>query len=163
VFDPAGAVLDVVLLGTPVNADVKRWSRVRHVVAGRLVNGYSSRDWLLRFFYRSVELELSVAGLMPIGADAEAEAAAATAAAAAAAAKKEEEGATCESKRSTPTSSDGDGDSTDSDTAPAQPQASLLTMEADGIENVDLSALVESHSDYQSKLGEICTALKIDL
>ncbi|GMH38573.1 hypothetical protein BSKO_06457 [Bryopsis sp. KO-2023] len=48
-----GVIENVVLLGTPVGVDPARWSMVRSVVSGRLVNGYSSKDWVLGITYRA--------------------------------------------------------------------------------------------------------------
>ena len=48
-----GLVENAVLLGAPVAATPNRWIRARRVVAGRLVNGYSTRDWMLRLVYRT--------------------------------------------------------------------------------------------------------------
>ncbi|KAI9335450.1 hypothetical protein DFJ73DRAFT_629426, partial [Zopfochytrium polystomum] len=42
-----GLVQDVFLAGAPVEASHKEWELVRSVVAGRLVNGYLSWDWVL--------------------------------------------------------------------------------------------------------------------
>ncbi len=58
-----GAVLDVFLLGAPVAADAKRWTAARSVVCGRMVNAYSTRDWILRFLYRAAHAQYAVAGL----------------------------------------------------------------------------------------------------
>jgi hypothetical protein len=41
-----GIVEHAVLLGTPVGMTPQRWRMARTVVAGRLVNGYSSQDWV---------------------------------------------------------------------------------------------------------------------
>ena len=41
-----GVVEHAVLLGTPVGVTPQRWRMARTVVAGRLVNGYSSQDWV---------------------------------------------------------------------------------------------------------------------
>jgi thioesterase domain-containing protein len=49
-----GIVENAVLLGAPLGTATKRWKRVRSVVAGRLVNGYSTRDFVLSLVYRSV-------------------------------------------------------------------------------------------------------------
>jgi Protein of unknown function (DUF726) len=67
--DMSGIVLDVYLMGAPVPADSASWTSIRSVVAGRLVNGYSSSDWILRFVYRASQICLSVAGIMPIQVD----------------------------------------------------------------------------------------------
>ncbi len=62
-----GIVLDVILCGAPVTASHDAWARIRPLVAGRLINVYSSRsDWALKFVYRTVEMALTVAGLQAI-------------------------------------------------------------------------------------------------
>lgn len=63
-----GLVQDVVLLGAPVPPMVERWKMARRVVAGRLVNGYSSGDWLLSvMFWQGIAKP--VAGLAPVEVD----------------------------------------------------------------------------------------------
>ena len=47
-----GIVEHAVLIGAPVTNDTRSWEKARSVVAGRLVNAYSSEDWALRFLYR---------------------------------------------------------------------------------------------------------------
>ncbi|TGZ84754.1 DUF726-domain-containing protein [Ascodesmis nigricans] len=47
-----GIIEDVVLLGAPITATKEEWRLVRSVVAGRLVNGFSPRDWVLGFLER---------------------------------------------------------------------------------------------------------------
>ncbi|XP_069802566.1 transmembrane and coiled-coil domain-containing protein 4 [Dendropsophus ebraccatus] len=64
-----GIIQDVVLLGAPVEGDVKKWRPLTRVVAGRLINGYCRGDWLLSFVYRSSSVKLSVAGLQPVDLD----------------------------------------------------------------------------------------------
>ncbi|XP_075046737.1 transmembrane and coiled-coil domain-containing protein 4 [Mixophyes fleayi] len=61
-----GIIEDVVLLGAPVEGDVKRWKPLTRVVAGRIINGYCRGDWLLSFVYRSSSVKLNVAGLQPV-------------------------------------------------------------------------------------------------
>ena len=64
---PARLVENAVLLGAPVSARSKRWRCARTVVAGRLVNGFSTRDWMLRLVYRSKAWSLAgVAGAQQI-------------------------------------------------------------------------------------------------
>ena len=42
-----GIMEHAVLLGAPVRADVPaEWAAARAVVAGRLINGFSSHDWV---------------------------------------------------------------------------------------------------------------------
>jgi hypothetical protein len=44
----------------------ERWRQALTVVAGRLVNGYSTRDWVLQFLFRSKAWELGLAGVGPV-------------------------------------------------------------------------------------------------
>lgn len=64
--DPKAIIMDVFLMGAPVAADSETWSTVRSCVAGRLVNIYSSADWILRLLVRSNELALSLAGIQEV-------------------------------------------------------------------------------------------------
>ncbi|XP_044138428.1 transmembrane and coiled-coil domain-containing protein 4 [Bufo gargarizans] len=64
-----GIIEDVVLLGAPVEGDVKKWKLFTRVVAGRIINGYCRGDWLLSFVYRSSSVKLNVAGLQPVDLD----------------------------------------------------------------------------------------------
>jgi len=61
-----GLVENVVLLGSPTPSDSIAWRRMRSVCAGRVVNVYSSKDYLLAFLYRSASLQLGVSGLQPV-------------------------------------------------------------------------------------------------
>ncbi|XP_045624014.1 transmembrane and coiled-coil domain-containing protein 4 [Procambarus clarkii] len=62
----AGIIQDAILLGAPVPGYAKEWQSFRHIVSGRIINGYCQGDWLLRFLYRSSSGSLRIAGLMPI-------------------------------------------------------------------------------------------------
>ncbi|KAK7002161.1 Transmembrane and coiled-coil domain-containing protein 4, partial [Halocaridina rubra] len=62
----AGVVQDAIFLGAPVPGHAKDWQEFRHVVSGRIINGYCSSDWLLRFLYRSSTVTMKIAGLMPV-------------------------------------------------------------------------------------------------
>ncbi|KAJ1906910.1 hypothetical protein LPJ81_001080 [Coemansia sp. IMI 209127] len=62
-----GLIEDVYLFGAPVVASEEEWRTAASVVGGRFVNAYSSKDWILSFFYRTTSLgRRSVAGLQPI-------------------------------------------------------------------------------------------------
>jgi len=61
-----GVVENAVLLGAAVPRSTGSWLRMRSVVAGRLVNGYSERDWVLSFAYRYNSFEMAIAGLGPV-------------------------------------------------------------------------------------------------
>mmetsp|Transcript_13457 Transcript_13457/g.20182 ORF Transcript_13457/g.20182 Transcript_13457/m.20182 type:complete len:606 (-) Transcript_13457:144-1961(-) len=67
--DPQAMIMDIVLIGAGVTADNETWRTVRSVVAGRLVNAYSSMDWILRLLVRSNEMSYSLAGIQPIDVD----------------------------------------------------------------------------------------------
>lgn len=61
-----GLVENVVLMGAPTPSDAAAWRKMRIVVAGRLVNAYSSNDHILGFLYRTSSIQLGVAGLQEV-------------------------------------------------------------------------------------------------
>ncbi|KAF2679135.1 DUF726-domain-containing protein [Lentithecium fluviatile CBS 122367] len=61
-----GLVESVVLMGAPAPSDSKSWRMIRSVVAARVVNVYSTEDYILGFLYRSTKLEFGVAGLQDV-------------------------------------------------------------------------------------------------
>ena len=61
-----GLVENAVLLGAAVSRDSALWRRVRTVVAGRLINGYSETDWTLRYLFRFQSFEMRVAGIAKV-------------------------------------------------------------------------------------------------
>lgn len=61
-----GLVESVVLAGAAVPGDTVNWRRIRSVVAGRVVNVYSTQDYLLGFLYRTSSLQYGIAGLQPV-------------------------------------------------------------------------------------------------
>jgi pimeloyl-ACP methyl ester carboxylesterase len=61
-----GLVESAVLMGTPAPANPKRWRQIRSVVAGRIINVYSTEDYVLGFLYRSTKLQVGVAGLQKV-------------------------------------------------------------------------------------------------
>uniref|UniRef100_A0A8D8ZQY6 Transmembrane and coiled-coil domain-containing protein 4 n=1 Tax=Cacopsylla melanoneura TaxID=428564 RepID=A0A8D8ZQY6_9HEMI len=62
-----GIIQDVVLIGAPCSGNRQEWSKFTKVVAGRIVNGYSRSDWLLKFLYRTLSMPSGgVAGLQKI-------------------------------------------------------------------------------------------------
>ncbi|SIO73321.1 Uncharacterized membrane protein YFL034W [Babesia microti strain RI] len=62
-------VKNIVLMGLPSTAGKTEWQMCRNVVSGRLINVFSSKDWILGFLYRFMEWKFSVAGLRPIEVD----------------------------------------------------------------------------------------------
>ncbi|KAI0093665.1 DUF726-domain-containing protein [Irpex rosettiformis] len=61
-----GLIQDVYLFGSPVPADEVSWASVRRVVAGRLVNGYSTNDYVLAVLARASGGSWSVSGLQAV-------------------------------------------------------------------------------------------------
>lgn len=67
VSESFGLVEDVFLFGTPMAAGPGVWAKIRRVVAGRLVNGYASDDYVLAVLTRATVGSWTVAGLGPVG------------------------------------------------------------------------------------------------
>lgn len=61
-----GMIDDVVLLGAPVTGSPSEWKKVGKVVSGRIINGYCSTDWLLKFLYRAMNIQFTIAGTGPV-------------------------------------------------------------------------------------------------
>lgn len=61
--DTGCLIQDVFLFGTPTSTDPSAWSSIRRLVAGRLVNGYSSDDYVLAVLSRASNVSWEVAGL----------------------------------------------------------------------------------------------------
>lgn len=61
-----GLVESVVLLGAPTPSTAADWRMMRSVVSGRVVNVYSTNDYILGFLYRSSSVQYGIAGLQPI-------------------------------------------------------------------------------------------------
>lgn len=57
-----GIIEDVIFLGAPVTASKVEWEKFKKVVAGRIVNGFCRKDWLLKFLYRTTNIQYSIAG-----------------------------------------------------------------------------------------------------
>ena len=60
-------IQDVYLFGSPVPADPHDWTKIRRLVSGRVVNGYSDKDYVLAVVCRAAEGSWRVAGLEPVG------------------------------------------------------------------------------------------------
>lgn len=61
-----GIVEDAILIGAAVSRKSDSWARLRGVVAGRLINAYSTKDYILKVLYRYQSWELAVAGIAPV-------------------------------------------------------------------------------------------------
>ena len=61
-----GLVESAVLIGSPSPSDISTWRLMRTVVSSRLVNVYSTNDYLLAFVHRASSLQYGVAGLAPV-------------------------------------------------------------------------------------------------
>lgn len=61
-----GLVESVILMGAPVPSDSWSWRQIRAVVSARVINVYSTEDYILGFLYRSTKLQMGVAGLQEV-------------------------------------------------------------------------------------------------
>jgi hypothetical protein len=61
-----GLIENVALLGAPTPSDAAEWRKMRSVVSGRVVNVFSTNDYILAFLYRTSSIQLGVAGLQPV-------------------------------------------------------------------------------------------------
>ncbi|KAJ9540832.1 hypothetical protein OSB04_027338 [Centaurea solstitialis] len=61
-----GLVERVVLLGAPVAIKGENWGAVRKVVSGRLINAYSTNDWMLGIAFRASLLSQGLAGIQAV-------------------------------------------------------------------------------------------------
>lgn len=61
-----GLVESVIMAGAAVPSDSVAWRKMRSVVSGRLINAYSTNDYLLAFLYRTSSLQYGIAGLQPV-------------------------------------------------------------------------------------------------
>ncbi|KAF0699158.1 Aste57867_10253 [Aphanomyces stellatus] len=95
-----GIVENAVLLGATIPVVPPEWTAVRQVVAGRLVNGFSTNDWMLAIMFRYQNFSLGAAGISPI--------------------------------------------------------------DAAGVENVDLTTIIQGHMEYPNKIGLILEVLQLE-
>jgi hypothetical protein len=139
-----GIVESAVLIGAPVGTHHSEWVRARGVVAGRLVNCYSTQDWFLALMYRCRSWDVGVAGLQPVHihnagtsrnrwteGDEEADTAYAAA---------EESKSGGSSRKHTKESST------------SKLLKAVDTFLVDDVENINITALVQSHVDYWESL-----------
>ncbi|KAH7138062.1 hypothetical protein B0J11DRAFT_3564 [Dendryphion nanum] len=61
-----GLVESAIFMGAPVPSDSRSWRQIRSVVSARVVNVYSTEDFILGFLYRSTKLQMGVAGLQEV-------------------------------------------------------------------------------------------------
>ncbi|KAI0134564.1 hypothetical protein BJ170DRAFT_610328 [Xylariales sp. AK1849] len=61
-----GLVERAILIGAATPSDSLDWRAIRSVVSGRVVNVFSTQDYLLGFLYRTSSLQYGIAGLQPI-------------------------------------------------------------------------------------------------
>lgn len=61
-----GLIDSVVLVGAPTPSTSSEWRKIRSVVSGRVVNVFSTNDYILAFLYRSSSIQYGVAGLQAI-------------------------------------------------------------------------------------------------
>lgn len=59
-------VENAILIGAPTPSDTSDWRVLRAAVSGRLVNVYSTNDYILGFMYRTSAIQYGVAGLQAV-------------------------------------------------------------------------------------------------
>jgi len=96
----AGLIGDVVLMGIPMPVGKSSWGKARSVVAGRLINCYSEKDWVLGILYRTQRWSSTVAGIRQV--------------------------------------------------------------KCSGVQDVDVSSVIEGHADYPTKVKDILSIVKLD-
>ncbi|CAO3594396.1 unnamed protein product [Absidia cylindrospora] len=57
-----GLVENVALFGAPVSASKVQWRDATSIVAGRVINGYATNDWLLGFLFRATNAGSTLVG-----------------------------------------------------------------------------------------------------
>lgn len=62
----SGIVENAVLCGTPATSQPLIWKKLCQAVSGKVVNAYSSKDWVLSFLYKTTNVTKGVAGIRPI-------------------------------------------------------------------------------------------------
>ena len=95
-----GIVENAVILGGPIALKADEWKKVRLVVSGRLINGFSTNDWMLAVMYRYQGWAYKVCGVGPI--------------------------------------------------------------EVSGVENSDLSKIIQGHLEYRDKIGYILDHISLE-
>ncbi|KAK5131493.1 hypothetical protein LTR08_000887 [Meristemomyces frigidus] len=61
-----GLVENAILIGAPTPSTAADWRMLRSVVSGRVVNVFSTQDYILGFLYRSSSVQYGVAGLQAV-------------------------------------------------------------------------------------------------
>ncbi|KAK3074843.1 hypothetical protein LTR53_002362 [Teratosphaeriaceae sp. CCFEE 6253] len=61
-----GLIESVVLIGAPTPSTAADWRKLRAVASGRVVNVYSTNDYILAFLYRSSSIQFGIAGLQAV-------------------------------------------------------------------------------------------------
>eukprot|EP00116_Pleurobrachia_bachei_P003130 sb/3463392/ len=62
----SGILENAVLCGAPVTSQPVVWSRLCDAISGKLVNGYSTNDWVLSFLYKTTQATRQVAGVRAV-------------------------------------------------------------------------------------------------
>jgi hypothetical protein len=61
-----GIVENVFFIGATIScSNASRWSEIRKIIPGRIVNAYSLQDWILVYLFRSSCISYEIAGLQP--------------------------------------------------------------------------------------------------
>ena len=93
--EPASIIEDVVFMGLPNHYNGKTWTEIRDVVAGRLVNCYSRKDFVLTFMFQMKKMSMM------------------------------------------------------------RPVCGTMHVDVYGVENIDVTEIVQSHEDYCRRISDI--------
>ncbi|KAF2862637.1 DUF726-domain-containing protein [Piedraia hortae CBS 480.64] len=61
-----GIVETAILIGAPTPSAANEWRQIRTVVSGRVVNVFSTKDYILAFLYRSSSIQFGIAGVQAV-------------------------------------------------------------------------------------------------
>ena len=64
-----GILENVIVLGAACSSNADTWESFKPLVAGRMINGYCSSDWVLGLVHRTAGMTLKAAGIAPIATD----------------------------------------------------------------------------------------------
>ena len=99
--EPASIIEDVIIMGLPNHYNPETWITIRSVVCGRVVNCFSTNDWVLSIMFQLKKISV-------------------------------------------------------------KPVCGAIPIEVSGIENFDVTEIIQNHNDYGERTSEVLEAVKYD-